>query len=84
MVPGITERERRAAELQRLTWLAEARLGSAIVGDRPRPDVVSRGLSPLGVWRRALTAACLLGQRLQPRASAPVAAPPAASPSAPR
>lgn len=29
MVPGMTERERLAVDLQRLAWLADARLGSA-------------------------------------------------------
>lgn len=80
MVPGMTERERLAADVARLEWLAETRFG-------PTPPVVAtpaspRAVSPLSLCRRALTAAFLFGQGVRPLATrgeaelaAPVSAP---------
>lgn len=62
MVPGMTERERLAADVARLAWLVEARFGPANPIAAPqRPPIA---VSPLSGGRRALTAALLFGQRL--------------------
>lgn len=46
MVPGMTERERRIADAQRLSWLAEARIG-------PAPHRQLHAVAGVGVlWRR--------------------------------
>ena len=60
MVPGMTERERLAADVARLEWQADARFGpQSRVADTPQSP---RACSPLSGGRRALTAALLLGQ----------------------
>ena len=49
MVPGITERERRIADAQRLAWLTEAREG-------PAPRQLPRSTPSLvALWRRRVT-----------------------------
>lgn len=69
MVPGMTERERRADELCRLEWLADARLGPNRIGGIPRgrgsPDPRSVAVLPIGLWRRGLASARIYGQRLR-------------------
>ena len=63
MVPGMTERERLAADVRRLAWLADARFGPATrVGATAQSP---RAFSPLSIGRRALTAALLFGQRVR-------------------
>lgn len=66
MVPAMTERERKAADVRRLEWLANATLGpapsghaSTLAADEPR----NRPAFPIGLWRRGLTTAHVLGQR---------------------
>lgn len=65
MVPGMTERERLAADMVRLEWLADAvhrpplSLAWSAVPFGPRRFV------PLGVRRRGLTTALALGQRVR-------------------
>jgi hypothetical protein len=68
MVPGMTERERRAADMRRLEWLADAKVGPARVTWGPRrPAAVSasRPTLPIGLWRRGLASARINGQRLR-------------------
>jgi hypothetical protein len=86
MVPGMTERDRLAADVRRLAWLADATLGPARIGNaaqEPKEKSMPRPALPIGIWRRGLSSARILGQRirlLQPapgealprRASAPV------------
>ena len=64
MVPGMTERERLAADAQRLEWLADARLGPL----RPRagPVVPSgrRHFLPLAFGGKRTAAALNLGRRI--------------------
>ena len=69
MVPGMAERERLAADAQRLQWLAEARLGPIAIGETPLGEGRTAGppLSPLRVRRLGLAVASLLGQRFRPR-----------------
>lgn len=62
MVPGMTERERLAADVRRLEWLADATLGPA--GRMRAPTPANEPALPLGIWRGGLTAALLLGQRI--------------------
>jgi hypothetical protein len=66
MVPGMTERERRAADLQRLEWLADAVLGPPLPGGRPIVPSGSRHSLPLAWRRRGITAALRLGRHLRP------------------
>ena len=65
MVPGMTERERLADDVRRLEWLADARFGPAGIMRAPTPT--DEPAIPLGIWRRGLTAALLLGQRIPRR-----------------
>ena len=67
MVPGMTERERLAADMRRLEWLAEAQLGPARVSWTPTRTVTagSRPALPLGLWRRGIASALVLGQRVR-------------------
>jgi hypothetical protein len=73
MVPGITERERLAADVRRLEWLAEARLGPTRVdhsSPRSRGDRPSRPSPALGLTRHGLALALQLMRRvrlLEPR-----------------
>jgi hypothetical protein len=66
MVPGMSERERLAADVQRLEWLAEATLGPGRVSRPPRPAVPSGSpyIVPLGLCRRGFALAHGLGQRI--------------------
>lgn len=68
MVPGMTERERHAADVRRLAWLADATLGPARIGcaavASPEADAPRASL-PIGLWRRGLSSARVLGQRIR-------------------
>lgn len=69
MVPGMTERERLAADVARLEWLADARFGPATA---PSPLTSTQtSQAPLGSWRRGLTAVLLLSQRVRLRPALP-------------
>ena len=66
MVPGFTERERRAAERQRLELLAEV-----VIGPRKLTPARSQQVAityvrtvQIGLWRRGIAAARLLGCRV--------------------
>jgi hypothetical protein len=67
MVPGMTERERRIADMQRLAWLADATLGPTRIGfssaepASPKP----RFALPIALWRHGLSSARVLGQRIR-------------------
>ncbi len=68
MVPGMTERDGLAADVQRIAWLADAVLGPT----RTNPHFTSATKSsenelvfPLGIWRRRLAGAILRGTRVQ-------------------
>lgn len=78
MVPGMTERERLAADLRRLDWLADATLGPARIGRPlmapPSPSTM-RPLLPVGLWRGGLSSARVLGQRFRLLSPAPGAPP---------
>jgi hypothetical protein len=77
MVPGMTERERLATDARRLEWLAEATLGPARIEYATAPPSTEprRRLElPIGLWRRGLSSARVLGQRVR-------LIPPTASPS---
>ena len=66
MVPGMTERERQNAEMRRLAWLADARLGPVrVMGAAPRPPAGThaRPRMVLDCWRLASAAVRALGQR---------------------
>jgi hypothetical protein len=79
MVPGMTERERLAADVRRLDWLAEARFGPV----QPAATVqLALTASPLSNGRRALTAMLLLGQRIRslPSRATPANTEPSATP----
>jgi hypothetical protein len=69
MVPGMTERERRASDLRRVDWLADAYLGpSRLVADGPRTPAPPAGQVPVSLanlWRRGLAAARVLGARIR-------------------
>ena len=73
MVPGMTERGRLAADVQRLEWLADARISPGrltALSIKPDGDKGSRPSFPLDLWRRGLSSALLLSRRLrlkQPR-----------------
>ena len=78
MVPGMTERERHAAEMRRIAWLADAALGPARIGRQlPAPATTTAlPILPVGLWRRGLSSARALGQRirlLQPTPGGPTA-----------
>lgn len=67
MVPGMTERERLAADVRRLEWLADARLGPRQIPSPPdRPAVLSgtRYSVPLGFCRRGFAMALDLSRRV--------------------
>ena len=66
MVPGLTERDHRAAELRRLDWLAEAVRGPG----HPTPTT-ARGPAPEPTWRRAVAAIPIrVGRRSRSRSAA--------------
>lgn len=63
MVPGMNERERLAADVQRLEWLAEARLGPLLPRARPIVPSGSRYSLPLASWGRGIASAVKLSRR---------------------
>jgi hypothetical protein len=67
MVPGMTERERLVADVQRLEWLADATLGPGGFSRPPRPAVPSGShyTVPLGLCRRGFVLAHGLGRRIR-------------------
>jgi len=68
MVPGMTERDRLAADMHRLAWLADATLGPARIGNTaqgPTKKSMPRPALPIGIWRRGLSSARILGQRIR-------------------
>jgi hypothetical protein len=67
MVPGMTERERLAADAQRLEWLADATLRPARISRPARPAVPSgsRSTVPLGFCRHGCALAHGLGWRIR-------------------
>ena len=68
MVPGMTERERLAADVQRLEWLADATLGPAQLARPPGPPAVPSGTRhsvPLGLCRRGFVLAHGVGQSIR-------------------
>ncbi len=75
MVPGMFERERLAADAQRLEWLAEASIGSARLTTPLHQDRAGSGqhaASAIDLWRRGLALSVVLGRRMRlvPRGSA--------------
>ena len=74
MVPGMTERERLAADVRRIAWLADATLGPARIGRQlsvPSTTSTVRPTLPVGLWRRGLSSARVLGQRIRLQQPAP-------------
>jgi len=68
MVPGMTERERLAADLRRLEWLADAQLGPTRVSwplARGGATALSRPTLPVGLWRRGIASALVFGKRIR-------------------
>jgi hypothetical protein len=67
MVPGMTERDRLVAEVQRLEWLADATLGPRRLSRARRPTVPSgsRYTVPLGLCRRGFALAHGLGRHIR-------------------
>jgi hypothetical protein len=67
MVPGMTERETLAADVQRVEWLADAALGPTQMARPPGPPAVpsgSRYFVPLGLCRRNAALVHSLGRRI--------------------
>ena len=67
-MPGMTERDRLATDIQRMTWLADAVVGPIRIGHQfgsPPGNVAQRPNLLLGIWRRGLAAARMLGERVQ-------------------
>lgn len=67
MVPGMTERDRLAVDVQRLEWLAESTLGPA---QPPRPARLtvpsgSRYTIPIGLCRRGFALADNVRRRIR-------------------
>ena len=68
MVPGLTERERRAADVRRLEWLADSMVGPMHVTWEPSQSTTTpraRTILPIGLWRRGLASARVHGSRLR-------------------
>ena len=67
MVPGMSERERLAADMQRLEWLADALLGPRQLSRPRRPAVPSgtRRTVPLDLCRRGFAMAQELNRRIR-------------------
>jgi hypothetical protein len=68
MLPGLTERERRAADLQRLAWLHESMVGPMRAAWAPERSLTAprtRTVLPIGLWRRGLASARVNGRRLR-------------------
>jgi hypothetical protein len=68
MVPGMTERERLAGDVQRLEWLADAVRGPTQLPRLSSPPTVPSGTRrfiPLGVYGRSFALMHELGRRLR-------------------
>ena len=68
MVPGMTERERLAADVRLYSWLADATLGPTLTGVSPRAAVTtSPRRAPLSVRliRDGLARAGVIGRRMR-------------------
>jgi hypothetical protein len=68
MVPGLTEREHRFANVRRLECLAAVRQDRTRLARSPagsEPAVIARPRLPLGMWRRGLPSPRLLGKRIR-------------------
>lgn len=68
MVPGMTERERLAGDVQRLEWLADAVRGPTRLPLSPSPPAVPTGTRrsiPLGLCGRSFSLMHDLRQRLR-------------------
>jgi len=68
MVLGMFERERLAADAQRLEWLAEASIGSVRLTTSLHQNHAGAGqptASALSLWRRGLASAVVLGRRIR-------------------
>jgi hypothetical protein len=65
MVPGMTERELRAADMQRLEWLADSVLGPATPRAGPLVPSGSRYALPLAFTRNGIAMARRFGHRVR-------------------
>ena len=68
MVPGMAERERLAADVQRLEWLADAMLGPKHLPRPPSQPAVPSGTGhsvPLGLFRRNVAMVQDLGRSIR-------------------
>lgn len=65
MVPGMIERERLAADIRRLEWLADALLGLPLALAWPAVPSKARHSVPLGLSRCAVAMALVLSQRVR-------------------
>jgi hypothetical protein len=63
MVPGMSERERLATEMQRMVWLADAVLGPSRLPAGPIVPLGSRYDLLVGLCRRGIAMALGLGRR---------------------
>jgi hypothetical protein len=64
----MTERERLAADVRRLAWLADATLGPERIGCAATPPPASGPLRPslpIGLWRHGMSSARVLGGRIR-------------------
>jgi hypothetical protein len=69
MVPGMTERERLAADVRLYSWLADATLGPTLTGVSPRAAVTTsprRAPLSLRLVRAGLARARVIGRRMRP------------------
>jgi hypothetical protein len=83
MVPGMAERARLAADVRRLEWLADAYVGPTRIAPSPHgvaPMGRQRFERALGVWRRGLAAAFVLGRRIRNIESSSTLPPPEPAP----
>lgn len=69
MVPAMTERDQLGADARRREWLAES-ARQPVRPTRNADESVDAALSrlsvPLGLWRRGVSSALVLGQRIRP------------------
>jgi hypothetical protein len=75
MVPGMTERDRFAADMRRWEWLADAMARPLLPTARPASPFEPRHPILLGMFRRGHTAALALGERvhlIRPRSVTPL------------
>lgn len=75
MVPGMTERERLAADARLCAWLAESRYGPTLTAVSPLArvtDAERRPRLPLELGRRAFAAARALARLIGAMPAAPV------------